>query len=195
MADAPDKPVYLLTGSDRPKIERALARLREHFVAESIDAVTALDRVSIDLHAGAVHALLGENGSGKSTTVRILTGALTPDEGTVAIDGEPVSFATPRAAIAAGIAAAYQESALVPQLTVAQNVVLGHERALFLPTATMSNRQRRNASSIRSRNSGEISRASKGWNLPGRFGRTRSKRMMTPRPPALCPSSFATPVK
>jgi ABC-type sugar transport system ATPase subunit len=83
----------------------------------------------MEFHAGAVHALLGENGSGKSTTVRILTGALSPDEGTVVIGGEPVKFATPRAAIAAGIAAAYQESALVPHLTVAQNVVLGHERA------------------------------------------------------------------
>jgi ABC-type sugar transport system ATPase subunit len=97
-------------------------------VTRRFDAVTALDDVSIDFHAGAVHALLGENGSGKSTTVRILTGALAPDEGTVAIDGEDVSFATPRAAIDAGIAAAYQESALVPHLTVAQNVVLGHER-------------------------------------------------------------------
>jgi ABC-type sugar transport system ATPase subunit len=98
-------------------------------VTRRFDAVTALDGVSIDFHAGSVHALLGENGSGKSTTVRILTGALSPHEGTVAIDGEDVSFATPRAAIAAGIAAAYQESALVPHLTVAQNVVLGHERA------------------------------------------------------------------
>ncbi len=97
-------------------------------VTRRFDAVTALDDVSIDFHAGAVHALLGENGSGKSTTVRILTGALAPDEGTVAIDGEDVSFPTPRAAIDAGIAAAYQESALVPHLTVAQNVVLGHER-------------------------------------------------------------------
>ncbi|MGD9734695.1 MAG: sugar ABC transporter ATP-binding protein [Solirubrobacterales bacterium] len=97
-------------------------------VTRRFDAVTALDDVSIDFHVGTVHALLGENGSGKSTTVRILTGALTPDEGTVAIDGQDVAFATPRAAIDAGIAAAYQESALVPHLTVAQNVVLGHER-------------------------------------------------------------------
>jgi ABC-type sugar transport system ATPase subunit len=103
-----------------------LASLRG--VTRRFDAVTALDRVSIDFHAGTVHALLGENGSGKSTTVRILTGALAPDDGTVAIDGQSVSFASPRAAIAAGIAAAYQESALVPHLTVAQNVVLGHER-------------------------------------------------------------------
>ena len=62
-----------------------LAALRG--VTRRFDAVTALDRVSIDFHAGAVHALLGENGSGKSTAVRILTGALSPDEGTVAIDG------------------------------------------------------------------------------------------------------------
>ena len=97
-------------------------------VTRRFDAVVALDRVSIDFHAGTVHALLGENGSGKSTTVRILTGALAPDEGSVAIDGREVQFSSPRAAIAAGIAAAYQESALVPHLSVGENVLLGHER-------------------------------------------------------------------
>jgi ABC-type sugar transport system ATPase subunit len=97
-------------------------------VTRRFDAVTALDRVSISFHAGAVHALLGENGSGKSTAVRILTGALAPDEGGVVVDGAPVEFSSPRSAIAAGIAAAYQESALVPHLPVAENVILGHER-------------------------------------------------------------------
>jgi ABC-type sugar transport system ATPase subunit len=104
-----------------------LVALRD--VTRRFDAVTALDGVSIPFRAGAVHALLGENGSGKSTAVRILTGALLPDEGTVVVDGRPVRFPTPRHAIAAGIAAAYQESALVPQLSVAENIELGHERS------------------------------------------------------------------
>ncbi|MGD9695449.1 MAG: sugar ABC transporter ATP-binding protein [Thermoleophilia bacterium] len=98
-------------------------------VTRRFDAVVALDRVSIDFHAGAVHALLGENGSGKSTTVRVLTGALAPDDGAVLVEGAPRRFGSPRGAIAAGIAAAYQESALVPHLSVAENVVLGHERS------------------------------------------------------------------
>lgn len=97
-------------------------------VTRRFDAVVALEEVSIDFHAGAVHALLGENGSGKSTTVRILTGALAPNEGSVAIDGREVEFSSPRAAIAAGIAAAYQDSALVPHLSVGENILLGHER-------------------------------------------------------------------
>src|SRR5680860_667215 len=97
-------------------------------VTRRFDAVVALDDVSIAFYAGTVHALLGENGSGKSTGVRILTGALAPDEGSVLIDGQEVQFPTPRHAIAAGIAAAYQESALVPHLSVSENVVLGHER-------------------------------------------------------------------
>jgi len=98
-------------------------------VSRRFDAVVALDEVDVAFHAGTVHALLGENGSGKSTTVRILTGALPPSDGTVVIDGRPAQLASPRDAIAAGIAAAYQESALVPQLSVAQNIVLGHEPA------------------------------------------------------------------
>ncbi len=106
-----------------------VAALRQ--VTRRFDAVVALDRVSIDFHAGTVHALLGENGSGKLTAVRILTGALAPNEGSVAIDGQEVQFSTPRNAIAAGIAAAYQESALVSHLSVAENVVLGHERKRF----------------------------------------------------------------
>jgi rhamnose transport system ATP-binding protein len=98
-------------------------------VTKRFDAVVALDGVSVAFPAGEVHALLGENGSGKSTSVKVLSGALAPDGGSVAIDGQAVSFGSPRQAIRAGVAAAYQESALVPQLSVAENVLLGHERS------------------------------------------------------------------
>ena len=77
------------------------------------------------MRAGEVHALLGSNGAGKSTFVKILTGAVTPDSGDVMLDGVPLVFGTPRAALAAGIACIYQESNLVPSLTVLDNVALG----------------------------------------------------------------------
>ena len=110
-----------------PALPDPIAELRG--VTRRFDAVVALEDVSIGFAAGSVHALLGENGSGKSTAVRVLTGALMPDEGAVVVDGRDVHFSSPRQAIAAGIAAAYQESALVPHLSVAENVLLGHETA------------------------------------------------------------------
>ena len=96
-------------------------------VTKRFDAVVALRDVSIDFHGGSVHALLGENGGGKSTCVKVLSGALRPDHGTVTIDGRPVVLHGPRAGINAGIATSYQDSALVSQLSVASNIVLGHE--------------------------------------------------------------------
>jgi ribose transport system ATP-binding protein len=85
----------------------------------------AVDDVDFELREGEVHALAGENGSGKSTLVRILYGALTPDEGRIEIDGEPVAFATPRDAIDRGIVAISQELTLAPTLNVAENVLMG----------------------------------------------------------------------
>lgn len=103
----------------------AVAGLRQ--VTKRFDAVVALRSVDLSFAAGTVHALLGENGSGKSTSVKILSGALAPDEGSVVIDGRPVTLHSPRQGIRAGIATTYQDSALVRQLSVADNIVLGHE--------------------------------------------------------------------
>ncbi|NIA14818.1 MAG: ATP-binding cassette domain-containing protein [Nitrospiraceae bacterium] len=88
--------------------------------------VRALKDVSISFRAGEVHALIGKNGAGKSTLVKILTGAVQPASGTVAMAGVPVAFPSPRAALRRGIAAVHQELSLVPELTVAENVFLGH---------------------------------------------------------------------
>jgi ABC-type sugar transport system ATPase subunit len=98
-------------------------------VTKRFDAVVALDRVSLSFQPGTVHALLGENGSGKSTTVKILSGVLRPDEGSVFVDGQEVHFHSPRQALHNGIAAVYQDSSLVPELSVAANIMLGHELA------------------------------------------------------------------
>src|SRR5262249_1453898 len=96
-------------------------------VAKHFGGVRALDRVSVSIGRGSVHALVGENGAGKSTLGRIIAGALTRDSGSMTLDGEPVSFASPREALAHKVAAIAQEPALVPQLTVAENVFLGVE--------------------------------------------------------------------
>jgi rhamnose transport system ATP-binding protein len=99
----------------------------------SMDAITkvfpgvkALDAVSLDLYAGQVTALVGENGAGKSTTVKVLTGIYRPDGGTIRIDGAPVKFANANAAGEAGITAIHQETVLFDELSVAENIFIGH---------------------------------------------------------------------
>jgi ribose transport system ATP-binding protein len=96
-------------------------------VSKRFAGVRALDAVSLDLLRGEVHALVGENGAGKSTLIKVFTGVHRPDEGEVRYLGEPVAFASPREAQAAGISTIYQEVNLVPTLTVAHNLYLGHE--------------------------------------------------------------------
>ncbi len=89
--------------------------------------VVALDHVDFELRAGEVHVLLGENGAGKSTLMKILSGAYRKDAGDILLDGHAVAIASPRDAQSLGIATIYQELSLVPQLTVAENILLGHE--------------------------------------------------------------------
>ena len=89
----------------------------------------ALKGVSFELRAGEVHALLGENGAGKSTLIRVITGAHQPDSGTIEIAGQPVRHLTPAAAHSLGIACIYQQPALFPDLTVAENLGLRLEAA------------------------------------------------------------------
>ena len=89
--------------------------------------VVALADGSLDVTSGEVLALMGANGSGKSTIGKIITGAVVPDGGRVLLDGEEVSFSSPQAARKAGISAVYQELSLVPDMTVAENVWLANE--------------------------------------------------------------------
>jgi len=92
--------------------------------------VAALRDVSFDLAPGEVHALLGENGAGKSTLTKIMAGVYEVTSGQLLIDGEPQSFKTPAEALQKGIAMVFQETSLVPSLTVAQNLYLGNEKFL-----------------------------------------------------------------
>jgi ABC-type sugar transport system ATPase subunit len=94
-------------------------------IRKAFPGVLALDDVDLELRAGEIHALAGENGSGKSTLAKILYGAHQPDAGVVVVDGEPVSFSSPRHAIEHGIVAISQELTLAPTLTVAENILMG----------------------------------------------------------------------
>ncbi len=96
-------------------------------ITKSFSGVRALSSVDFDVKAGEVHALVGENGAGKSTLIRILTGDLQPNEGTIELHGRRVRFRNPEEAQAAGIAAVYQESPLLELRTVAENIYFNRE--------------------------------------------------------------------
>ena len=89
--------------------------------------VTALDHADFDLYPGEVLAVIGDNGAGKSSLIKALSGAIQPDEGEIFLDGKPVSFRSPIAARAEGIETVYQNLALSPALSIANNMFLGRE--------------------------------------------------------------------
>jgi rhamnose transport system ATP-binding protein len=95
-------------------------------VSKRFGATQALDGVSLDLLPGEIHGLVGENGAGKSTIVKVLAGIHQPDSGTVVVDGKPVLLHGPAHARSLGIAVVHQEPRLFPDLTVAENVFMGH---------------------------------------------------------------------
>jgi ribose transport system ATP-binding protein len=96
-------------------------------ISKSFSGTRVLHGVDFELRKGEVHALVGGNGAGKSTLMKILQGVYTPDEGQIAIDGTPVEIRSPHDARALGIGMIFQEFSLIPTLTVAQNIFLGHE--------------------------------------------------------------------
>jgi len=95
-------------------------------ISKRFPGVQALSDVRLGVRPGEVHALLGENGAGKSTLIKIISGVHQPDSGTLMIDGKPVQFNGPRDAQQAGIATIFQELSLYPELTVAENIFMGH---------------------------------------------------------------------
>jgi ribose transport system ATP-binding protein len=104
-----------------------MAFLSMQGIVKRFGATVALDGVDFEVERGEVHALVGENGSGKSTLMRVLAGAIKPDEGTITLNGQPYSPKHPADGRAAGIAMIYQELALCPDLSVAENILLGVE--------------------------------------------------------------------
>ncbi len=103
------------------------AAIELHDIGKRFPGVVANHDIDITITAGTIHALVGENGAGKSTLMKILYGVQKPDEGTITVDGQQVSFATPADAIAAGIGMVFQHFMLADNLTVLENVVLGAE--------------------------------------------------------------------
>jgi ribose transport system ATP-binding protein len=101
--------------------------LRIEGVSKSFPGVTALSRVDFDLYPGEVHVLIGENGAGKSTLIKLLSGVYPIDEGRFILGGHGVAIGSVRAAQELGVATIYQEMNLIPELTVAQNILLGRE--------------------------------------------------------------------
>jgi ABC-type sugar transport system ATPase subunit len=101
-------------------------------ICKSYGGVEALRSVAFDIHAGEVLALCGGNGAGKSSLVKILSGAQLPSAGAVLKKGQELRFHSPRDALRCGIATIYQDLALVPRLSIAENIFLGHELSFGL---------------------------------------------------------------
>lgn len=107
------------------------ARLVVQGVGKSFPGVQALSDVSFSVAGGSVHALCGENGAGKSTLLKVLAGVHRPDTGSLALDGKTIQPRSPLEALACGVAVIYQELHLVPEVSVAENVMLGHLPSRF----------------------------------------------------------------
>jgi len=107
-------------------MEDATPVLELRGITKQFPGVLANDAIDLDLARGEIHALLGENGAGKSTLMNILFGLYKPDEGEILLEGRRVSFSSAKEAIAAGIGMVHQHLMLIPVMTVAENIVLGH---------------------------------------------------------------------
>jgi len=97
-------------------------------ISKGFPGVRALSGVSLEVRPGEIHGLLGENGAGKSTLIKIIAGAYTPDEGEMSFAGAAARWSSPREAKQHGVHVVYQEFALFPQLSVAENIFVGQER-------------------------------------------------------------------
>ncbi|HKP87529.1 MAG TPA: sugar ABC transporter ATP-binding protein [Blastocatellia bacterium] len=119
--------------------------LRATNITKSYAGAHALRGASFELRAGESHALVGENGAGKSTLIKIITGAVEADEGRIEINGRAIVRNSPRVAKSLGIAAIYQQPALFPDLSVAENIALGLEPSSFRRRVNWKERHRRAA--------------------------------------------------
>jgi ABC-type sugar transport system ATPase subunit len=99
-------------------------------ISKRFGGVHALNNVSFSLRKGEVQAMIGENGAGKSTLIKVLSGAIKPDEGEVFLEGRQLKLGDPKESMKAGIRTVYQEMSLIPQLDVARNIFLGNEPVL-----------------------------------------------------------------
>ncbi len=117
--------------------------LRAINIDKSYAGVHALKGASFELRAGEVHALIGENGAGKSTLIKVITGAVEADGGEIELNGKTIAHNSPRAAKQLGIAVIYQQPALFPELSVAENIAIGLEEASLWSRVDWRHRRQR----------------------------------------------------
>ncbi len=113
--------------TDTPALPAAKAVLTTRGLVKRYGRVTALDKADFDLYQNEILAVIGDNGAGKSSLIKAISGATIPDEGEIRLDGEPINFKSPLEARAAGIETVYQNLALSPALSIADNMFLGRE--------------------------------------------------------------------
>ncbi|WP_292127736.1 ATP-binding cassette domain-containing protein, partial [Mesorhizobium sp.] len=125
MLDNPH-PAHVVRDPPREGEDKLAPRLTLSGISKSFPGVRALHNVSLSLYPGQVTALIGENGAGKSTLVKIMTGIYQPDAGEISIDGQATTLPSAHAAFGHGITAIHQETVLFDDLSVAENIFLGH---------------------------------------------------------------------
>ncbi|HXI24292.1 MAG TPA: ATP-binding cassette domain-containing protein, partial [Pyrinomonadaceae bacterium] len=140
------------------------ALLRAIDIDKSYAGVHALRSASFELRAGEVHALIGENGAGKSTLIKIITGAVAADAGEIILSGTAITHNSPRLAKHLGIAAIYQQPALFPELSVAENIAIGLEDSSFMSRVDWRGRRQR-ATELLARVGAKIDPASEAGDL------------------------------
>lgn len=113
--------------STQPALDPRVPLVVLENVTVTYPGTVALDQLNLTLYPGEIHAIMGQNGAGKSTIVKLLSGEIQPDQGSITIAGEEVTFRSPVDSVSAGIAGVYQDIHLSPALTVAENIMLGHE--------------------------------------------------------------------
>jgi simple sugar transport system ATP-binding protein len=119
--------LQISSGSQSGVIGAPLGLLHLTGISKRFGHVRALDNVDFHLQPREIHALVGDNGAGKSTLIKIMSGVLLPDSGTIEMDGRPIAFANPHDARGAGIETVYQDLALADPLDTAENIYLGRE--------------------------------------------------------------------
>src|SRR5262249_57834127 len=113
------------------RMDAEVPLFRMEGISKRYGGVRALEDAELEVHGGRVHAVLGENGAGKSTLIKIMAGVVAPDSGRMSVEGREVSFPEPAAAIDAGVACIFQELSLIPDLSVADNIVISNPPKRF----------------------------------------------------------------
>jgi len=137
-------------------------------IRKTFPGTTALDGVTVRWDGGKVHALIGRNGAGKSTLVNIVTGAIAPTSGSIRLNGSTVNFASPADSRRSGIAAVHQELSLIPELSVAENILLGRlpRKSGILPGRVDWSTTRRDAQELLSRLDVRVDHTATAGSLP-----------------------------